>query len=479
MDSSDRALVADLQRLVRRLNELPDTREPEETRLGAVVREHLGVPAHTVPVTTERVSAHRLADADIALTAIADQDPDARLIGVTGGMERHHEDTQNLLSHRYTGFAPGPVEYVTTATGPASTRQTVAFGLHLMHFDGSPVAVLVRNAMPMHGRDAVTLDVLAVEEGVANRLLQRVHELMNEHSVIRGNVVGFAADEYGHGMGKLTFLPRPTVGSEDIVLPEGVLDGIRAHIIGIGEHAETLRAYGQHLKRGVLLYGPPGTGKTLTVEHLISATPTRTAIILQGGSLGYVAEAARLARAMTPAMLVFEDVDLVATERGMFGGPQPLLFEILDALDGVGGDADIAFLLTTNRADVLEPALAQRPGRVDHAAEIPLPDAAARRALLTLHARDTPLSAAALNDAAERAEGVTASFTKELIRRAALRAALDGERLQDRHLGKALDEMFASSAALTRSLGSAADQPDDDADRSHPPGMRRPGELDQ
>jgi DNA polymerase III delta prime subunit len=464
MDSSDRALLADLQRLVRRINELPDTREAEETKLGALVREHLGVAAHTVPVTTERMSAHRLADADIALGLIAADDAGSRLVGVAGGMERHHEDTQNLLSHRYTSFAPGPVEYVTTPTGPDATRQTVAFGLHLFRFEGAAVAVLVRNAMPMHGRDAVTLDVLAAEEGVAGRLIQRVHALMNEHSIIRGNVVSFTTDEYGSGMGKLTFLPRPTVGADDIVLPDGVLEGVRAHVIGIGEQADTLRSYGQHLKRGVLLYGPPGTGKTLTVQHLLSATPARTAIILQGGSLGYVAEAARLARAMTPAMLVLEDVDLVAGEREMFGGPQPLLFEILDALDGVGGDADIAFLLTTNRADVLEPALAQRPGRVDHAAEIPLPDAAGRRALLALHARDTPLSAAALDDAAERAEGVTASFTKEVIRRAALRAALAREPLRDEHLSTALDEMLAASAALTRSLAGGSEFALDAAD---------------
>ncbi len=461
MDSTDRALVADLQRLVRRLNELPDTREPQETRLGALVREHLGVPAHAVPVTSERLCAHRLADADIALGVISGADPAARLVGVAGGMERHHEDTQGLFAHRYSGFAPGPVEFVTTPTGPGSTRETVAFGLHLFHFDGAPVAVLVRNAMPMHGREAVTLDVLAVGDGTATRLLQRVHEAMNEHSVIRGNVVSFTADEYGRGLGALTFLPRPSVGMDDIVFPDGVLDGIRAHVIGIGEQAETLRSYGQHLKRGVLLYGPPGTGKTLTVEHLLSAMPDRTAILLQGGSLAFVAEAARRARAMTPAMLVFEDVDLVATERGMFGGPQPLLFEILDALDGVGADADIVFLMTTNRADILEPALAQRPGRVDYAAEIPLPDAAGRRALRALHARDTPLSATALEEAAERSEGMTASFTKELIRRSALRAALAGEPLADEHLSIALDEMLDAAAALTRSLVGGGGHPDD------------------
>ena len=57
---------------------------------------------------------------------------------------------------------------------------------------------------------------------------------------------------------------------------------------------------------------------------------------------------------------------------------------MLDALHGLDGDADVAFVLTTNRVDVLEQALADRPGRIDLAVEIPLPDAAARHRLFTL-----------------------------------------------------------------------------------------------
>ena len=66
-------------------------------------------------------------------------------------------------------------------------------------------------------------------------------------------------------------------------------------------------------------------------------------------------------------------------------GRQPLLFQLLNEMDGLGADLDVTFLLTTNRADLLEPALAQRPGRVDHAALLPLPDAGARRRLLQLY----------------------------------------------------------------------------------------------
>ena len=74
-------------------------------------------------------------------------------------------------------------------------------------------------------------------------------------------------------------------------------------------------------------------------------------------------------------MIVIEDVDLIAEDRGMHPGQHPLLFQLLNEMDGLAEDADVVFLLTTNRADLLEPALAARPGRVDQAVALELPDA--------------------------------------------------------------------------------------------------------
>ena len=149
---------------------------------------------------------------------------------------------------------------------------------------------------------------------------------------------------------------------------------IERHVVGAARHRETLRAAGQHLKRGVLLYGPPGTGKTHTVRYLLGRMPGVTSVVLAGNALGLVSAATDLAHALQPAIVVLEDVDLIAEHREMHLGPQPLLFTLLDAMDGLTAEADVAFVLTTNRADLLEAALTQRPGRVDLAVEMPLPD---------------------------------------------------------------------------------------------------------
>lgn len=422
------------------------------TPLGEVVAEHLGVPLDTLPLLAEHVPAHRLVDADIALEAIAGEGPEARLLGVTGGMQREHEDFPQLLTNPYAGFAPGPVDYVSMSTGPETARNVVAFGVRLFTLDGEPVAVLQRGARPDRGRETASLELLARTPETGSEALARIRREMQARSVLRGQVLSLSGGEMYGRLGGVTFLPRPEIPADAVVLPPGTLDRVSRHVLEVGRLGDRLREQGQHLKRGLLLYGPPGTGKTLTIRHLLGRTPGVTCILLTGSSVQFIAEAADLARSMQPSMLVIEDVDLIAAEREMFGGPQPLLYAVLDALDGLEGDADVAFVLSTNRADLLEPALAERPGRVDLAVEIPLPDPEARRRLFALYAAGLPLSQEAIDSAARIAEGVTGSFAKELIRRAVLRAAIEDRPVQDADLGAALDELMDSSARLTRGL---------------------------
>ncbi len=311
--------------------------------------------------------------------------------------------------------------------------------------------MLQRGAAPEHGREDARLEVIAEDSGTAEAFVVEVRRLMLERSVLRGQVLTIGGSQFGRGTGSMTFLTRPDVPVEHVILDEATLKGILRHVVGVGEQREVLRNAGQHLKRGLLLYGPPGTGKTHTVRHLLSRTPGTTAILLTGPAIRYIGLAAEVARAMQPSIVVLEDVDLVANDRSIAPG-NGVLFAILDALDGLDGDADVTFILTTNRVEVLERALADRPGRIDHAAEIPLPDEAARRRLLRLYAGTLPLTPAGLDAAAKRAEGTTGSFAKELVRRAVLTAAEDGRNPADEDLEHALDELLSSRAELTRKL---------------------------
>jgi ATP-dependent 26S proteasome regulatory subunit len=255
----------------------------------------------------------------------------------------------------------------------------------------------------------------------------------------------------------LAFAVPPGVTRQDVVLPASVLDRIDRHALGVAAHRAALLAARQHLKRGLLLYGPPGTGKTHTTRYLLGQMTGYTRLVLTGRSLVAVGAVTDLAREMLPAVVVLEDVDLVAEERSRGPASSPVLFDLLDAMDGAGPDADLLFLLTTNRADLLEPALAARPGRVDVAVEIALPDASARRQLLALYGRGVPLvlTDQDISVAVERTEGTTASFLKELIRRAVLEALHDDPALgavTGAHLSRALDDLLDTAQAVTRTL---------------------------
>ena len=130
-------------------------------------------------------------------------------------------------------------------------------------------------------------------------------------------------------------------------------------------------------------------------------------------------------------------------------------------MDGLAEDADVVFVLTTNRADLLGPALAARPGRVDQAVALDLPDADARRALFELHRGSLEVDTSDLDEVVARCEGVTASFLDELLRRAALLAAArtpgtGAIEVSAGDLSAALDELLDTRNAMTRTLlGSA------------------------
>jgi cell division protease FtsH len=122
-------------------------------------------------------------------------------------------------------------------------------------------------------------------------------------------------------------------------------------------------------------------------------------------------------------------------------------------MDGLGSDVDVCFLLTTNRVDLLETALAQRPGRVDLAVEIPLPNEEGRRRLLEIYGRGIDFDPADLQRVVERVAGVPASFVKELTRRATLISAERGSvRTEAADVDEAVDELLGAREELTRHL---------------------------
>lgn len=446
--------------------------------LRSVLDEHLGRDSQGLPIVRDSYPPFEHVNVQAALDALLDEPGTThQLIGLLGDHHFHMSFGDLIQNSQLRGISLGVVDYVSLADGYASVRPCVQAGLYLVRHDHGPVAILLRGPSENSHHSAVMVEVLAAERAEAESLLAALRRLSLERSVFRNQVVTFGGGPFGEQTaGPIAFMGRPTVARNDVVLPESTFTAIEEHVFGIAEQRERLQESGQHIKRGLLLHGPPGTGKTLTTRYLIGRLVDHTVVVLTGPALHHIASAAKLARALQPAVVVLEDVDLVANERDPYGHSSPALFELLNVMDGLDEDADLTFLLTTNRADVLEPALAARPGRVDQAVEIGLPDAAGRERLLRLYGAGVDLQLDDIDAAVSRTEGVTASFIKELVRKAALTAALaeDGAgqlSVTDAHLTAALDALLADTAALTRALlglRTAGGSGVDDGGRPHP-----------
>ncbi len=462
MDNELREFLVNFRR-ISQLADIPD--EPPQETLGERLSNHFGSPAGQLPVITEAFPAYDHANVQNAIDAwLADGENAAHgsgeLLGISGQGREHHSFTELLSMGSH--FRLGAVDYTSVPVGPETERSCVRLGLYLCtDADGERLAVLVRGADPRRGEPGVRLEVMCRQAEIGRAYLRRIRALIVEHNLFRGQVLSFEAHDFEPGVGPLAFHRRPTLDRAGVVLPDGVLDAVERQVIGVGRHRARLRAAGHALKRGVLLFGPPGTGKTHTVRYLLAQLPEFTVVLLSGTGLRYIGEACALARLVQPALVVLEDVDLVAEARSLRHGPDnPLLFQVLNEMDGLAGDADVAFLLTTNRVDLLEPALAQRPGRVDLAVEVPLPDAEHRAALLRLYGPGVQLTNDEFAEAVAGTEGATASYFAELWRRAELLAASAGQPTTTvEHLRAALAELTATRAALASGSVGAATPP--------------------
>jgi transitional endoplasmic reticulum ATPase len=169
------------------------------------------------------------------------------------------------------------------------------------------------------------------------------------------------------------------------------------------EHAEKYIKFGMSPSKGVLFYGPPGCGKTLLAKaianecgaNFISIKGPELLTQWFGESEANVRELFDKARAASPCILMFDEMDSIAKTRGS-GGPggseagDRVINQILTEIDGVGARKNVFVIGATNRPDILDPAVI-RPGRLDQLIYIPLPDLKSRIAIFKAALRKAPL----------------------------------------------------------------------------------------
>jgi transitional endoplasmic reticulum ATPase len=158
--------------------------------------------------------------------------------------------------------------------------------------------------------------------------------------------------------------------------------------------------------KGVLFYGPPGCGKTLLAKaianecgaNFISIKGPELLTQWFGESEANVRELFDKARAASPCILMFDEIDSIAKTRGSGGAGggseagDRVINQILTEIDGVGARKNVFCIGATNRPDILDPAVI-RPGRLDQLIYIPLPDLKSREAIFKAALRKAPIAA--------------------------------------------------------------------------------------
>jgi len=169
------------------------------------------------------------------------------------------------------------------------------------------------------------------------------------------------------------------------------------------KYPEKFSTLGARIPRGVLLVGPPGTGKTMLARAVageagvpfFSISGSEFVEMFVGVGASRVRDLFDQAKRNAPCIVFIDEIDAVGRQRGAgLGGShderEQTLNQILVEMDGFDTGTNVIVLASTNRPDVLDPALL-RPGRFDRQVVLDRPDIKGRKGILDVHVRGKPL----------------------------------------------------------------------------------------
>ncbi len=360
----------------------------------------------------------------------------------------------------------GPLQYDDVDIGEAMPARCVRQALWLSATDGLPFAVLFGRGAQMGMPLGVQVEVAVPSTDVGIRFSERFFEdlekTISAGRTYRGKVISLElAFDYTGRTGNVKVHRLRPVSRDEVILPERTVDLLDSNLVNFIAVRREIKEMKFSAKKGLLFYGPPGTGKTHTLHYLAGALPGHTMLLITAEQVVLLEHYFKLARFLQPAIIVVEDVDLIARERThmQVPGQEMLLNKLLNEMDGLREDAEVIFILTTNRPDQLEPALASRPGRIDQAIEFPLPDEVGRAKLVRLYGKGLEIPDDVVQVIVSKTKGTSAAFIKELMRRSAQFVLQSGKErvLTVKAVDAAIEQMVILGGSLNLKLLGASE----------------------
>ena len=274
---------------------------------------------------------------------------------------------------------------------------------------------------------------------------------------------GRSAMNFARSKAKMQDPSQQTVTFKDVAGCEEAKEELQ-DVIKFLKNPKKFQKLGGKLPKGVLLYGAPGTGKTLLAKAVageagvafFSASASEFVEMFVGVGAARVRDLFDQAKKNSPAIIFIDELDAVGRRRfaGIGGGHderEQTLNQLLIELDGFESKQGIILMASTNRPDVLDPALI-RPGRFDRHISVPAPDLKGREEILKVHARKVKLGPDVdLQVVAKGTPGFVGADLANVVNEAAILAArADKDAVTKTDMDEAVERVIAGPQKKSR-----------------------------
>ena len=274
---------------------------------------------------------------------------------------------------------------------------------------------------------------------------------------------GRSAMNFARSKAKMQDPSQQTVTFKDVAGCEEAKEELQ-DVIKFLKNPKKFQKLGGKLPKGVLLYGAPGTGKTLLAKAVageagvafFSASASEFVEMFVGVGAARVRDLFDQAKKNSPAIIFIDELDAVGRRRfaGIGGGHderEQTLNQLLIELDGFESKQGIILMASTNRPDVLDPALI-RPGRFDRHISVPAPDLKGREEILKVHARKVKLAPEVdLKVVAKGTPGFVGADLANVVNEAAILAArADKDAVTKSDMDEAVERVIAGPQKKSR-----------------------------
>lgn len=296
--------------------------------------------------------------------------------------------------------------YETLRTSRTKYEVFLTIGFRFIHYKGKPIVQEFYFYGPSR---TLKVHFNKNDIDITQDFLTDIRTYMKENNIFRGEKLQFS---YG---GYLEFLEYPKMNWDDVVLSSKIKEEFNLNLLTLLKNQNLCKKFGVPWRRGLLLGGLAGTGKTQVCRILCNELKDTTIIWATPKAVQDEDDIAMLfnvARYFSPSLLIIEDIDFIGTSRDF--GQDPSLGELLTQLDGNDPNHGIFVIATTNRPEMLDSALANRPSRFDILIEFKLPDLQARKELIKLFSKNMiTLNEKELDDLGNFMKDLTGAQIKE------------------------------------------------------------------